>query len=105
MLEEEEHNGDDYFTTGSGANYTMRENDYVENRDSVMRWGADGKIKPEFRTPDNPTGEAPLRIPDLPEESQDAWKYRPKRVVQEGEEIYNEKSSMPVNNVGEVSLH
>lgn len=105
MLEEEEHNGDDYFTTDSGANYTMRENDYVENRDSVMRWGADGKIKPEFRTPDNPTGEAPLRIPDLPEESRDAWKYRPKRVVQEGEEIYNEKSSMPVNNVGEVTLH
>ena len=62
--------------------------------------GDDGKLKPEYRTPDNPTGEPQLTIPDLPEEYRNAWKYSPKQQIGEGEEFMDNKKIIPKDNLG-----
>ena len=107
MLEEEEHVHNDYFNDSSEHNYTMREDiDATEDAKAKrMRWGSDGRIKPEYRTADNPEGLPPLTIPDLPPEYQDAWRYRPKKVVKEGEEVYQTDAAIPRDNNGKITVH
>jgi hypothetical protein len=71
-----------------------------KDMESSYKYGDDGKLKPEYRTPDNPTGEPQLTIPDLPKEYRNAWKYSPKQQIGEGEEFMDNKKIIPKDNLG-----
>ena len=106
MVEELEHNHFDYFN--ESVNETRLKvlgdsNKSVFTRkdmESSYKYGDDGKLKPEYRTPDNPTGEPQLTIPDLPKEYRNAWKYSPKQQIGEGEEFMDNKKIIPKDNLG-----
>lgn len=54
----------------------------------IFKYGNDGKLLPQFRTKDNPSGEPQLTIPDLPKEYENVWKYNPSKVIQDGDTNY-----------------
>lgn len=106
MVEELEHNHFDYFNETvnetrlkvlGNSNKSVFTRKDMENS---YKYGDDGKLKPEYRTPDNPTGEPQLTIPDLPKEYRNAWKYSPKQQIGEGEEFMDNKKIIPKDNLG-----
>lgn len=109
MVEEVEHTNDDYFS--DNVNQIIRENiksgGIVDQHtlNTKFKYGDDGLLLPEYRTPDNPEGLPQLTIPDLPEEYRDAWKYNAKSVVQEGEDYATGDKNIPVDNNGNITIH
>lgn len=96
----------DYFRD-DGTNNTFKyhwtdisdEDAKTDKYKSAHKYGDDGNIKEEFKTPETDAIDKVLNecVEPIPEGYEDVWKYRPNKVIENGEREYMEHSDLSIN--------